>query len=149
MLKNKYYYTIKPDQTIKPNRMVIGNESFKIQWCHWGYHIKKYFVVVNNFNDNILKEIILDRTYHPNGLGEITGKADIRNPAKYVKMCVSNRFINKFKFINEQNPIRKKGQKIITSKEIEMFHLSIWVMDNPHHYPRKEYVKIPGYKGII
>ncbi len=146
MLRGKCYHTIEPKKAIIPTTLLHNKKIYNIFWCHWAYKIKKYFVVVNNKTDNILKDIIIFRAFHPNAYGgEEEGTIEIGNPTKYSKMCIDNYFINNFKFIENKKP----GKKIINRWMIETHFLGFWTLDNPHHWPRKEFVKVPGYHGLL
>lgn len=146
MLSGKHYYESYRG-VIKPSRIIYMNHGYKITNLHSNYNIKKYYIVVNNKDDNIFEDLIIRDCFHPNAFGGENGDLDINYPPKYSKFCLPE-WIFGSQLINSdihqkifKGKIPKPRHNVISDMYIKLAFLSIWCLDNPHHQPIKEYVK--------
>jgi hypothetical protein len=141
MLKGKIHHRVKVDPIVIPTTLMYQNTPYKITKVHPNYHIKEYCVVVNNFDDNIVLDIVLLNCFHPNVIGgEKKGFVDINKPPKESKYCMPDYIINRWKFCEDPDYIKVPGDNILSMKDFNDSFLKIWAMDNPHHYPSKKLV---------
>jgi len=139
MIKGKYYYEV--DTNIIPKNLIYNHEVYSIIKIHSSYHIKKYYVIVNNFYENIVVDVILSNCYHPNAYGgEKEGFVFIDKPNKYSKFCLPDTILNNWKFSIDPDYIKQPNDNILSEKDFESSFLKTWAMDNPHHYPYKNNV---------
>jgi len=138
MLQGKNYYTLNLSSVIIPGRIIFNHNAYFITKLHKSYHIKKYFVIVDNLQNNIIQDVIIYKCFHPNAWGEEF--PDIENPPKYSKFCLPDWLLGHYKFTDNSNYLKLKGEKIFTRKDFENDFLWLWQMDNPHHWLDKEFV---------
>ena len=139
MIKGKKYHII--DTDVIPKLLLCQNKIYTIIDIHPSYHIKKYYVIVNNFDDNIVLDVILSNCFHPNAYGgEKLGAVDIKKPPKYSKFCLPDYIINKWKFSEDDEYKKVKDDCIFSIIDFDNSFLKLWAMDNPHHMPSKHLV---------
>jgi hypothetical protein len=139
MIEGKYYYIV--DTNIIPKVLLYNYEAYTITKIHSNYHIKKYYIIVNNWEDNIVLDIILSKCYHPNAYGgEDKGFVDIEKPPEYSKFCLPDTIKYKWAFCEDEEYIKQPNDNLLTEKDFENSFLKIWALDNPHHYPCKSLV---------
>jgi hypothetical protein len=143
-IRRSYY---KSKGIVIPGRVLFQGTPYFIKYLHPSYHIKKYFIIVNNKRDNIFEDLIIFKCYHPNALGGEERLVHIDKPPKYSKFCLPD-WVKGSKFINSDDHRKMlKGllpmpdYNVISDMYLRMAFLSIWVLDNPHHEPLSEYVK--------
>jgi hypothetical protein len=145
MLKGKEYYKSKSNVILIPKYVMFKYEPYKILKCHIGYHIKSYYIVVNNKSDNIIQEIIISDCCHPNAYGGENTDLDLNKPPKFSKFCLP-KTVTGSKLISDK--LMKKYQRdvsirpdynIYSNKHIR-YMLKSWAMDDPHHYPLRSHV---------
>jgi len=147
MLSGKHYYQSPVGCVITPGRIIYMNRGYKITNLHKNYIIKKYYIVVNNKDENIFEDLILFKCFHPNAFGGDGGEININYPPKYSKFCLPD-WIFGSRFINSdyhqqifKREVKKPLYNVISDMYIKMAFLSMWCLDNPHHQPVNEYVK--------
>ncbi len=139
MLKGKYYWEI--DTNIIPKLLLCQNKIYTITKIHPSYHIKKYYVIVNNLYDNIVLDVILSNCFHPNAYGgEKLGSVSIDKPPKFSKFCLPDTIINRWKFSEDCKYEKIPNDLMFTIKDFDNSFLKLWAMDNPHHMPYKSLV---------
>ena len=139
MLKGKYYWEI--DTNIIPKLLLCQNKIYTITKIHPSYHIKKYYVIVNNLYDNIVLDVILSNCFHPNAYGgEKLGTVNINKPPEFSKFCLPDYIINKWKFSENLEYKKVKEDYIFATTDFDNSFLKLWAMDNPHHMPNKDLV---------
>lgn len=144
MLKGKVYYGSKSG--VIPKNVMYKYESHDITYCHPGYHVKKYYVIVNNTVDKIIEDIIIEDSFHPNAWGmEKQQYIEINKPPKFSRFCSGGSIIGA-KLITDTlmkkyqtNPSTIPNYKIYSDKYIR-YMISQWGLDNPHHYPLRKHV---------
>jgi len=146
MIYGKNYYESKKGILLKPTIVMFKYRKYNIINCHPGYHIKKYYIIVNNKNDRLIKDIIISDCYHPNAWGGENGEIDIKKPPKFSKFCLPND-IKGSKLISDSR--MKKYSESITIRPDYPFYsdihirymLMMWTLDDPHHFPLREHLK--------
>jgi len=139
MIKGKTYHIVYTD--IIPNLLLYQNKIYTITKIHPSYHIKKYYVIVNNFFDDIVLDVILSNCFHPNAYGgEKLGSVDIEKPPNYSKFCLPDYIINKWKFSEDIKYKKVKDDYMFSMLDFDNSFLKLWAMDNPHHMPNKKLV---------
>lgn len=119
--------------------------DYKIIKVHKGYHIKKYWIIVNNKKENIIEELWLGECLHPNAWGGEDGEIDLDNPPLKSKFCLPQYIIGSklisnslfSSYLHQEKPFPKYLTR--TSDQIKSM-LSEWCLDDPHHFPPKYYV---------
>lgn len=147
MLSGKCYYKSPFMNVIKPGRITYLGQGYKIINLHKNYHIKKYYIIVNNKSENLFEDLILFKCFHPNAFGGESGIININSPPKYSKFCLPDWIFGSQVINNDAHKkiisgeIKKPSNNVISDMYIRMAFLSVWCLDNPHHQPVSEYVK--------
>ena len=148
MIFGKSYYKSPRGCVIKPGRIIYEHTPYKITNLHENYHIKKYYIIVNNKKENLFRDLIISQCFHPNAMGsEDVGVVKIEEPPKYSRFCLPDNIFGS-KFINSdehrlilRGDIKPPDHRIISDMYIRMAFLRIWAMDNPHHVPNNKSVE--------
>jgi hypothetical protein len=97
--------------------------------------------------DNIIEDIIIADSFHPNAWGwEGEKNIDINNPPKFSRFCTGNSIIgtklisNKLMEKYQNDPSSVPNYKFYSNKYIK-YMISQWGLDDPHHYPLREHLK--------
>ena len=146
MLKNKEFYESKKGIVLKPLYIMFKYKKYNIIDCHPNYHIKKYFIIVDNKTDNLIQDIIINDSCHPNAWGGEDSNLKIDKPPKFSKFCLPNDVIGA-KLISDS--LMQKYAKDVSIRPSYKFYsdnpirymLMSWCLDDPHHFPLKENIK--------
>ncbi len=150
MIENKNYYKSNNSNPIIPSLALFKYKPYKINWCHQGYQIKKYFIIVNNTEDNLIEDVIIYKSCHPNAWGGEEGNLNIEDPPKYSKFClppvvkgaklISNKLFKKY----QNGEIKLKEKNVFSDDWFRRNVLMIWQLNDTHHDPlRKHFKTIP------
>ena len=154
MINGKIYYKSSNGLLIKPNNAQYMNHVYSIIKTHPNYWIKKYYIIVNDKKENIIKDIIICNCFHPNSWGGENSKIHINNPPKFSRFCLpssiqDSQLISDDKLKKIQKGILSKPKQKIVSDFFIRLMLGTWSLDNPHHEPLKQFVttkpKLPFY----
>jgi len=156
MIYGKSYYESKKGILLKPTIVMFKYKKYNIVSCHPGYHIKKYYIIVNNKNDRLIQDVIICDCCHPNAWGGEVSRLNVEKPPKFSKFCLPND-VKGAKLISDL--MMKKYEKSVVIRPDYAFYsdihirymLMMWSLDNPHHYPLREHLKTnpPLPKEII
>ena len=148
MIKGKCYYESPTNCHIIPGYVLYMRQAYQIKSTHPNYHIKKYFILVNNKVDNLVEDLIISNCCHPNAMVD-ENEPDIflDKPPKYSRFCLPYNTYGS-KFITEEiwqnimdGVIPRPEYDVISDAYIRSSFLSLWAIDNPHHLPQQKHIK--------
>jgi len=146
MIKGKEYYESLTGLIIKPRYVMYKHKKYDIISTHPSYQIKKYYIIVNNKKDRLIKDVIIYKSCHPNAWGGENKSLNINYPPKYSKFCLPTDTIGS-KLISDRlmqryanNELKKPEYNIYSDNSIQYMLMS-WSLDDPHHLPLREHLK--------
>jgi len=146
MIYDKQYYESKNNIILKPKTIMFKFEKYNIIKCHPNYYIKKYYIIVNNKKDNIIQDIIICNSCHPNAWGGENENLNLDKPPEFSKFCLPNDIIGA-KLISDSsmqkyadNINSRPTYKIYSDNPIR-YMLMYWSLDDPHHFPLRKHIK--------
>lgn len=156
MINGKQYYESTKDSLIIPKYAMYKHNKYNIIYTHPSYHIKKYYIIVNNKKERLIQDIIIFNSCHPNAWGGEDKELNIKYPPKFSKFCLPIDVIGA-KLISDE--LAKKYVRDVLVRPEYIYYcdnwikqiLNVWSLDDPHHLPLREHLKTkpPLPKEII
>jgi hypothetical protein len=139
-------YESKPGIDLIPNCIMFKYKLYDIIKVHQGYHIKKYWIIVNNKSDKIIEGLWIGGCCHPNAYGGEDKELFLNDPPLRSKFCLSET-VKGCKIISNSLLTKYSKKEIprpnypIQSDKLIRFMLTSWYLDNPHHFPLNKHIK--------